>query len=73
MEAHMTVQSKPATGSIWKHLKTGGVYIVTGACQFEVSNRPGVLYVAVTVAMDGPQWARDREEFLDGRFELVRE
>lgn len=59
------------TGSIWRHLATGGIYIVTGACQIECTNRPGVLYRALTVEMDGPQWARDRDEFLDGRFQML--
>ncbi len=54
-------------GTLYKHLKTGGTYIVVGHCQLEATNRPGILYVSTK---GGKIWARDIDEFLDiKRFE----
>ena len=55
-----------AHGTVWKHIKTGGTYTVVGNCQLEATNRPAVLYVSTNG--DGRTWARDLEEFMDGRF-----
>lgn len=55
-------------GSVWRHVKTGKVYAVIGRCRLEATNRPGVLY---TRPEDGTVWARDADEFLDGRFERL--
>ena len=57
-------------GTVWKHLKTGHAYTIMGVCRLEATNRPAILYRRA----DGSSqivWARDEEEFLDGRFERV--
>lgn len=55
-------------GTIWRHKKTRRVYVVMGQCRLEATNAPGLLYRS---AQDGTTWARDLDEFLDGRFEPV--
>lgn len=54
-------------GQLYRHVKSGGVYIVTGFCVIEATNRPGILYRKVNAGYD-VTWVRDRAEFLDGRF-----
>lgn len=56
-------------GTMWLHVKTGHLYIVVGECWLEATNAPAVLYHRAGGV--GPTWARDREEFLDGRFAQV--
>ena len=56
-------------GTTWKHVKTGGVYSIVGSCQLEATDRPAILYRSAKGA--GPIWARDYEEFMDGRFLLM--
>lgn len=56
--------------SAWRHQRTGGVYIVMGYCRIEATARPAVLYASVKGDTDMP-WARDAEEFTDGRFRRV--
>lgn len=51
--------------SKWRHVKTGNIYTVVGACRLEHSNSPAYLYMDKA----GIIWARDKDEFLDGRFE----
>lgn len=53
-----------AVGSEWLHIKSGHSYRIIGACRLEHSNAPAYLYVGE----DGTVWARDMDEFLDGRF-----
>ncbi len=55
-------------GSLWTHLKTAQLYVVIGFCRLEASNKTAVLYQPVNAACNYP-WARDLDEFLDGRFE----
>ena len=57
-----------AIGSRWKHLKTGGIYIVVGPSIIERTNEPAILYQREG---DGTLWVRPTDEFLDGRFEPV--
>lgn len=61
-----TESGMAALGRVYKHLKSGGIYAIVGHCQLEATNRPAVLY-ASTVG-DSKIWARDLEEFMDGRF-----
>lgn len=56
-------------GTLWLHLKTNHLYVVVGHCQLEATNRRAVLYHRV--GGDGPTWAREEAEFLDGRFAEV--
>lgn len=56
-------------GTLWVHLKTSHLYVIVGDCQLEATNRPAVLYRLV--GGEGPVWARDMEEFMDGRFAEV--
>ena len=59
-------------GTVWRHRASGHLYAVVGVCQLEATWRPAVLYVRLNnpdaVQPEGPI-ARDRDEFLDGRFE----
>jgi len=57
-------------GSVWRHKKTGSVYTIIGACRLEHSNAPAYLY-RLAHDPDGITWARDMDEFLDGRFEKI--
>ena len=58
-------QSVPIS-TLWRHLKTDGVYVIRGECQIEATNETGILYSSVQT--DGPLWCRPKSEFLDGRF-----
>jgi len=60
-------------GQFWRHKKTGGVYYITGFCILEATNKKAVLYIEEE-ADEGDKelpWARNQDEFLDGRFELL--
>lgn len=61
----------PQAGEIWKHLKSGGRYVVLGDCLLEASNTPAILYRKVNPSVGDPTWARCAEEFMDGRFVRV--
>lgn len=61
---------KSLIGSIWRHIKTGHVYAITGTCRLEHSNEPAYLYCRPE---DGVTWARNMDQFLDGRFERLDE
>jgi hypothetical protein len=52
--------------TLWRHRKTGGVYVISGFCQIEATNELGVLYSSVQT--EGPLWCRPLAEFIDGRF-----
>lgn len=56
--------------TLWRHQKTGGVYVICGECQIEATNEPAVLYSSVQI--EGPLWCRPKTEFLDGRFIRLR-
>ncbi len=58
-------QSVPVS-TLWRHRKSGGVYVISGICQIEATNEPGVLYSSVQT--EGPLWCRPLAEFTDGRF-----
>jgi hypothetical protein len=63
-------RSSPGTlaiGGLWRHVKTGHDYVILGQCRLEATNRPGILYRRVN-GEDVMTWARDEEEFCDGRF-----
>lgn len=61
-------------GTLWRHLKTGNIYVIVGPCQMEATWTPGVLYRRAddrdALSPMGPI-ARDRSEFCDGRFQPV--
>lgn len=50
---------------IWQHVKTGGLYMVVGACLIESDLTPGTIYRSL---FDGATWVRPTSEFEDGRF-----
>lgn len=64
----MTYDEPPHEGSIWRHDKTGGHYVVLGGCRLEVDGEPAVLYEP---AGGGTRWVRPESEFMDGRFQPV--
>lgn len=57
------------TGSVWKHLKSEGVYCIVGIAYDSEDLKPIVVYQEIT----GRMWTRPFEEFMDGRFELIHE
>ena len=62
-------------GLLYRHKKTGGVYLVTGVCVSEATLEACVLYGCVSERQTQPvfSWSRPAAEFLDGRFERVTE
>ena len=55
------------SGSRWRHLKSDTDYLVTGHCVLEATGKAAIMYTP----MKGPAdfaFARDSDEFLDGRF-----
>lgn len=65
----MVAISHHTVGSRWRHVKTGREYTIIGKCRLEGTNTPAYLYVGE----DGIAWARDMDEFLDGRFVKIME
>ena len=61
---------EPPVGSMWKHVKTGNTYEVTGMCKIEATNTVAVLYRDWSQPQSLP-WARPLSEFKDGRFVRV--
>jgi hypothetical protein len=59
-------------GSIWKHRKTGMSYVVLGHCVIEKTLAGSVIYQHHKNPR-GIKWVRPLSEFLDGRFEHVRD
>ena len=59
---------QPKTGTLWQHQKSGGEYTITGHCMLEATRKAAVLYRCHET---GILWARDADEFLDGRFEQL--
>lgn len=63
-------------GSLWRHLKTGHLYVIVGECRIEATMEPAYLYARVdekTRAKEfGAPWARPKDEFLDGHFEALK-
>lgn len=66
---------RPEKGSLWKHLKTGGIYRVVGIGKREADCVPCVVYQVAFADKDaaGDWWIRTLGEFADGRFEAVPE
>ncbi len=58
-------------GDFWRHKESGNVYRVTGFCMLEKSFDLAVLYIEETAIDESLPWARDKQEFLDGRFEKI--
>jgi hypothetical protein len=56
-------------GTIWLHLKSGKKYVIIGMCRLEATNAPAYLYTSIED--ESVVWARDMDEFLDGRFENI--
>ena len=50
-----------------RHLKTGGLYRAISDATIEATMTPVVVYQGA----DGRWWVRPRDEFHDGRFELL--
>ena len=57
-------------GSRWRHLKSNTEYLVTGQCVLEATANAAILYTPRT-GQDNFAFARDADEFLDGRFQRV--
>jgi hypothetical protein len=53
--------------SRWRHMKTNHVYFIVGQCRIEALNEAAFLYVRDD-DRSGIPWAREKTEFLDGRF-----
>ncbi|WP_172298333.1 hypothetical protein [Pseudoruegeria sp. HB172150] len=59
---------KAPPGSLWRHLKSGGRYMVHGHVILEATLEPAVIYSS---SLAGTPWCRSAEEFFDGRFECI--
>lgn len=59
---------------VWRHLKTGGLYLVTHSHVMDESakNPFESFYVVYVSLSDGRTWYRPRREFHDGRFEQCK-
>ena len=55
----------PIEGTLWRHKKSGGLYVVKEKCRIEATAEPGLLYKSEKT---GELWVRPETEFLDGRF-----
>lgn len=53
---------------IWQHVKTGGLYRVSGECVIEATMQQAVIYVSLETQHT---WVRPAHEFYDGRFTNV--
>jgi hypothetical protein len=66
-EAKAALAVASASGTVWRHRKTGHLYMVWGHCVIEATLTPAILYTR------WPErdvfWVRPLTEFLDGRFE----
>jgi hypothetical protein len=58
----------PLPGEVWRHVKTGGRYLVICMALEEASETPVVVYRDME---KGATWARPAREFMDGRFEKL--
>jgi hypothetical protein len=54
--------------SVWRHKKTGGLYVVIGVATVEGAGARVVVYVS---RHTGQMFTRPYPEFMDGRFEAV--
>lgn len=68
-----SIKFQVPVGSRWRHLRTGGYYIVTGLAMSEGDLTMLVCYRNVKSDPDTVPWARPAEQFLDGRFEQHHE
>ncbi|MDE2233783.1 MAG: hypothetical protein KGJ90_06815 [Patescibacteria group bacterium] len=57
-----------ARGTRWLHVKSGREYTITGSCRLESTGCAAYLYMDDS----GVTWARDKDEFLDGRFQQIK-
>ena len=55
-------------GSLWIHVRSGGIYTTVQECQIEYNDTLGILYKSLE---GGKLWCRPMEEFLDGRFKPI--
>lgn len=53
---------------IYRHVKTGGLYLLLGDCLIESDKTMAIIYKSLE---DGQVWVRPTKDFFDGRFELV--
>jgi hypothetical protein len=58
----------PQPGELYTHRK-GGIYVIICIATEEATQRPVVVYQS---QQNGRHWTRPLEEFMDGRFEMVR-
>lgn len=56
---------------VWRHNKTGRLYVITGHCMIESTATIAVRYQALNHD-ESPEWVRPELEFHDGRFTPVR-
>lgn len=67
----LTPFAGPAVGSVWRHVKSGGLYQVEMLARIEADAVPAVVYRELYGARFA--WVRPVAEFLDGRFDPVRD
>jgi len=54
---------------VYKHVKTGGLYVVIGSCRIEKDNVLAIRYRPLNATY--PEWIRPEKEFFDGRFKYI--
>lgn len=64
------MSTDPEPQSMWRHVKTRGLYSVDGFCMIEATMQRGVIY---TAQRDGTVWVRPLAEFMDGRFTPIED
>jgi hypothetical protein len=52
-------------GEIYRHVKTGGLYVILGDALIEDGAVCSIVYQSLA---DGQVWVRPTKEFFDGRF-----
>jgi len=63
----------PLTGKLYRHVKTGHVYrVVIADCRIESTDTEAVAYQRADIP-GGVVWVRPYHQFVDGRFEPVRD
>jgi len=57
------------SSKLYRHLKTGGKYLLIGKAKLEWNLKPVIVYKSLKT---GDIWVRSEEEFYDGRFKFEK-
>lgn len=56
--------------NIWRHKKTGNLYVITGECKIEAEWMDSIKYIGIN-DLNRKEIIRPKAEFFDGRFERL--